>query len=203
MEDIGKLILHEDLKPEFQRELPVGMERLIEIDPFVDSSSAHSDFWLENIWKGGMYFNELSDYGQDMAEYVKGKTFLDLGCGRAGNVARTASALKAKKYIGVDVWRSNNPNNRIILESEMPAYFVQGDILNFLARRGTSDGTAFFSAGIDAFSFKNFRDYLSAVYQEMNRLAKSGDVAFSVGLNDINPEKAGFRLNGKGIYVFP
>ncbi|MGA2130151.1 MAG: hypothetical protein ABSG05_00850 [Candidatus Pacearchaeota archaeon] len=197
--DNTKLDLHEDLIPEFQRELPLGIEQVVAINPFIGIDTPYSDFWLNVIYENEVYGGNLSKFGKEVAKHVTGKTFLDLGCGIPYQVSAAAEKLGAKKYIGID---KNVPLKPFkITERAMPAYAVKGDILSFLARRSASDGTVFFSYGIDAHSNKDFERYLSAVYDEMKRLGKKGDIAFSES-NVINPEKAGFKRNEKGFYVF-
>ena len=196
--DKPELELHDDIKPEFQRELPAGIEQIVAIDPFIEISTSYSDSWLNAIYEQGNYWRNLSEYGNEVAKHVSGKTFLDLGCGIPHQVPIAAEKLGAKKYIGVDKNKILKPYKRI--ERAMPIYGIKEDILSFLARRSARDGTVFFSYGIDAHSYTDFERYLSALYTEIKRLVKPGDIAFSES-NVINLREAGFKVNDKGIWV--
>ena len=224
MPQLKDLIMHEDIESEFQQEISKETENLIGY--LFCGYINYAENWLKKIWEREN--RKLSLFGENLARYIHKKTFLDIGCGYSNSaisVALASVALGAKKYIGIDneSVRSGrlagfdgkllgyNDGGKFVINiraipsrniHKTPLYFVDGDMLAFLARRSVSDGTVFFFSAIENKVSGEAENYLNALYAEMKRLAKPGDIAFSENPTSIKPERAGFQRNDKGIYVF-
>ena len=96
-----------------------GAEKMMKIDPEMDMTK---DMELIKGSKGIFYwFTTLKDIPKELfGKYVKGKRFLDIGCGD-GRMITMAMMYGAKKYAGVEL------DEKFIKSSPMRRYIKKGD----------------------------------------------------------------------------
>ncbi len=165
----------------FTRPLPEEYADLIKKSPFCELSS---DFSMPTLQA---HFRRVEDI-------VRGSDVFDLGCGQQSAFETMAAMGGAQRYIGVDQ-RPLNP----FKPGEMPAYGLQGDILDLVSRIEVDPDNkkTFILSGLEASPVlgSQEKDYLKALQTELSRICQPGDqIIVGGGVDGFNLEEYGFEI---------
>ena len=161
-----------------------------QIDPEMDMTE-DMDF-LKGSRGISYFFTTVSDISRDLfKKYVKGKNFLDIGCGD-GRILRLAMICGAKKYRGIEI------DEKFIKSSNMQRCIKKGDFLDldfniydvlyyFLGSDSKSETKLFEK-------LKDFKGIFILYYRKVpHRLQKFHDNLINIGFLEVNNEKY-FRI---------
>lgn len=143
---------------------------------------------------------KLTKFGRLLRREIKGKAFLDLGCGipRRSVIPRLfAQAFAAQSYLGVDNQhlQSGTISNEFSELGTFESQFFKMDLLRFLNSYRRVGPVVFFLAGLEP--HKNSKagvKYLKDVRDRIAELTKRGDLIFvGAGTPDLELEEASFK----------
>lgn len=112
----------------------------------------------------------LTTSDKEVAELLKGKRVVDLGCGDKNStipLRRFAKICGATEYLGVDLTPTPSPDNYNIL----PTTWVKSDILDYLTTQQATNDTVFILSGIDAQPSEQSDTYFINISRELERIS--------------------------------
>lgn len=206
----------------FRREVTPQNQLLIDkaTNNFFRSATAFSERLLKAITGDGLYevdtfgrrkarsqgevVSLLRDakkpFGDDLAEVVKGKEYIDLGCGNPeySHVPRlVAGVYGASSYIGVDIASVDDELRREVLPDGTPLQvaYIKDDMLDFVSRLGKGVPRLFYISGIEpVHQNRDTEAYIRAVLTEIQQVTDTGDaVVIGQGTHGFDPTSFDFR----------
>lgn len=143
----------------FQQAVPAAYIELTQNDHFISASIPYSGFLAKAIDDKKSFLpsdnganlsrilprRNISQFGRSLRQVVQGRTFVDLGCSyptRCPTPRVVAQFMDATQYIGVDGYATDHVlSNEFPGSSQFHSFFLNDDILSFLAKLGASSLT--------------------------------------------------------------
>lgn len=141
----------------------------------------------------------LSPFGKIVKETVRGRTFVDMGCGNPEVCTFPrfmAEVFRAERYIGVDLHEIHDHvrKNEFLVHERFISYFIRDDMLVFLSKLKLERPLFFLSAMEPLIANENAERYIDLCLDEMAGITQSDDpLIIGIACKGFHPERHQFK----------